>query len=123
MKIVETYLNVLYEQFNARVALTDIDGDFKNDWTNCFEIKCHRQLENKYEKNICKDDCRIRAATQAIARVISAKVKCTTAQEPNRCVNTMENGILRYRKMILAFKESQSKANAKYREFKTKSGA
>ena len=123
MKNVDKYLNLLQEQFNARIALTDINGDFKSEWTDCYEVRCHRQLENKYEKYICKDTCRIAAATKAIARVVSAKAKCSTAQEPNRCINTMDNGILRYRKMIDTFKESQAKAQAKMRAFQAKSGA
>jgi len=123
MKNVDKYLNLIQEQFNARIALTDINGDFENEWTNCYETRCHRQFENKYEKNICKDDCRMRSAVKAMARVNSAKAKCNDAQDPNRCVNTMENGILRYRKMIDAFKESQTKAQVKYNQFKATSGA
>ena len=123
MKTIDKYLNVLHEQFNARIALTDINGDFENEWTNCYEVRCHRQFENKYEKNICKDDCRMRGAIKAMARINSAKAKCNSAQEPNRCVNTMENGILRYQKMIDSFKESQRKAQEKMSSFKSKSGA
>ena len=57
MKNVDKYLRVLQEQFNARIALEDISGDFKDEWTDCYETRCHRRFENKYEKNICKDDC------------------------------------------------------------------
>ena len=123
MKNVDKYLNLLQEQFNARIALTDINGDFEGEWTDCYEVRCHRQFENKYEKHICKDDCRMRAAVKAMGRVTAAKSKCNSAQEPNRCVNTMENGILRYRKMIDSFKESQVKAQQKMTAFQAKSGA
>ena len=54
MKNVDRYLSVLQEQFNARIALEDINGDFKDEWTDCYETRCHRTMENKYEKNICK---------------------------------------------------------------------
>jgi len=122
MKNVDKYLKVLQEQFNARIALEDISGDFKDEWTDCYEVRCHRQFVNKYEKDICKDDCRMRAAMKALSRVTSAKAKCNGAPEPNRCVNTLENGILRYRKMIQTFKESQLKAQAKMREFQARGG-
>jgi len=123
MKTVDKYLSVLQEQFNARIALEDISGDFKDEWTDCYEVRCHRRFENKYEKHICKDDCRMRSAVKAIGRINSAKGKCGGAPEPNRCINTLENGILRYRKMIDTFKESQQKAAAKMRQFQASGGA
>ena len=95
MKNVDKYLRVLQEQFNARIALEDISGDFKDEWTDCYETRCHRRFENKYEKNICKDDCRLRSTMRAIGRINSAKAKCSGATEPNRCINTLENGILK----------------------------
>ncbi|HUU87799.1 MAG TPA: hypothetical protein VMX17_08610 [Candidatus Glassbacteria bacterium] len=122
MKNIDKYLRVLQEQFDARIALEDVSGDFKDEWTDCYEVRCHRQFENKYEKNICKDDCRMRSAMKALSRISSAKVKCNGAPEPNRCVNTLENGILRYKKMLQRFKESQLKAQAKMREFQAKGG-
>lgn len=123
MKNVDKYLKLLQEQFNARIALEDISGDFKDEWTDCYEVRCHRRFENKYEKHICKDDCRMRAALKAIGRINSAKGKCSGAPEPNRCINTLENGVLRYKKMIETFKESQQKAAAKMRQFQTSGGA
>lgn len=123
MKNVDTYLKLLQEQFNARIALEDISGDFKDEWTDCYEVRCHRRFENKYEKNICKDDCRMRSAVKAMARINSAKAKCSGAPEPNRCINTLENGILRYKKMIETFKEAQARAAAKMRQFQASGGA
>jgi hypothetical protein len=122
MKNVDKYLRVLQEQFDARIALEDISGDFKDEWTDCYEVRCHRQFVNKYEKDICKDDCRMRAAMKALSRVTSAKAKCNGAPEPNRCINTLENGILRYKKLLQTFKESQLKAQAKMRQFQASGG-
>lgn len=123
MKIVDKYLKVLQEQFNARIALEDISGDFKDEWTDCYEVKCHRQIENKYGKSICKDDCRMRASMKAISRINSAKAKCNGAPEPNRCINTFENGVLRYKKMMNTYKESQKRAQLKMRQFQATGGA
>lgn len=123
MKNVDKYLKVLQEQFSARIALEDINGDFKDEWTDCYEIKCHRNMENKYQKNMCKSDCQIRAAMKAIGRINSAKSKCNDAPEPNRCINTFENGVLRYQKMIQMYKKSQDMASAKLRSFQSKGGA
>lgn len=122
MKKIDKYLRVIQEQFNARIALTDINGDFENEWTNCYEVKCYRRFENKYEKNVCKYDCQKTSVMKAIARISSIKSKCNEATEPNRCVNTMENGILRYEKMMNKIKEAQIKVQAKLKAFQVKSG-
>lgn len=117
MKNVDKYLNIIQEQFDARIALEDINGDFKDAWTDCYETKCYKQLENKYEKNACKSDCQIRAANTAIGRINSAKAKCSQATDPNRCKKTMETGVMYYNKKIQAFRQMQIKYQAKMKQF------
>ena len=118
MKNVDKYLNIIQEQFNARVALEDINGDFKDEWTDCFEVRCHRRLENKYERNACKSDCQVRAANRAIGRINTAKAKCATAPDPNRCKSTMENGMKFYMKKIDDFRRMQQNYLAKMKQFR-----
>ena len=117
----DKYLNLLQEQFSARIALEDINGDFKDEWTDCYETRCHRTLENKYEKNICKADCQIRACMKAISRINSAKAKCNGASEPNRCASTLERGAKRYEAKIMQFKEAQKGAQERLRLFQAQS--
>ncbi len=64
----------------------------------------------------------MRSVARAIGRINSAKAKCSGAPEPNRCVNTLENGILRYKKMAETYKESQAKAATKMRQFQSSGG-
>jgi hypothetical protein len=118
MNKIDSYLKVIQEQFNARVALEDISGDFKDEWTDCYEVRCHRRFENKYEKNACKSDCQMRAADKAIARINSVKSKCSSAPDPNRCKKTMENGAKHYVKKIQDFKLMQQKFQAKMKQFR-----
>lgn len=117
MKI-DKYLNIIQEQFNARIALEDINGDFKDEWTDCYETRCYRRFENNYEKNACKSDCQMRAANRAISRINSAKAKCSGASDPNRCKKTMENGVKYYMKKIQDFRAMQQKYQAKMKQFR-----
>ena len=123
MKNVDKYLNILQEQFNAGIALEDISGDFKDEWTDCYETKCHREMENKYEKNICKADCQMRSAMRAISRINSAKAKCNGATDPNRCVESLARGVERYQNKVVRSKEAQNRAQERMRQFQSKSGA
>ena len=118
MKNVDKYLNVIQEQFSARVALEDINGDFKDEWTDCYETRCHRRFENKYEKNACKSDCQVRAANRAISRINSAKSKCSSATDPNRCKKTMETGVKYYVKKMQDYRLMQQNYQAKMKQFR-----
>ena len=118
MKTIDKYLNVLQEQFDARIALQDINGDFKNEWTDCYEVSCYRRFENKYEKNVCKADCQVRAANRAIGRISSAKAKCSGATDPNRCKKTFDTGIKYYQQKIQSFRESQLKSQQRLKQFR-----
>jgi hypothetical protein len=117
MKI-DKYLNLLFEQFDASIAVTDIDGDFKDEWTDCYETRCHRRLENNYERRFCKATCQITAANRAITRLNGITGKCTTAPDPNRCIGVLKRAATRYQKRIDNFRESQDKARAKAAEFR-----
>lgn len=118
MKKIDNYLNILHEQFNARIAIADIQGDFNNDWTDCYETKCHRRIENKYEKDFCKAQCYMTAANKAISRLNSIKGKCSTATNPNTCVSTLKTAVESFQKKIINARKAQNVANAKMAKFK-----
>lgn len=120
MKQIDNYLNNLQEQFNGRVAAADIRGDFDNEWTNCYETKCYREFENKYEKDFCKATCIMSAANAAIARLNTIKGKCTTAENPNRCVSTLETSIKSFQNKLVKAREAQAAINTKMAEFRAK---
>ena len=118
LETVNKYLKMLHENFNASIALEDISGDFKDEWTDCYEVRCHKRYENKYEKNVCKADCQIRACAKSISRINSAKSHCAGAVNPNRCKQSMENGILYYQNKITQAKESQIKSQQRLKKFR-----
>lgn len=120
MKKIDNYLNMLQEQFDGHIAATDIRGDFNNEWTNCYETRCYRQFENKYERDVCKANCVITAAGAAIARLNAAKGKCTTAENPNRCVKSLETAIKSFQNKLVKARQAQTAANTRMAAFRAK---
>lgn len=124
MKQIDKYLNRLNEQgFDGHIAATDIRGDFNNEWTNCYETRCYRQFENKYERDLCKTNCVMAAADQAIARLNAAKSKCTTAENPNRCVKTLETAVKSFQNKLMRARQAQTAINARLAAFRAKTTA
>lgn len=120
MKQIDSYLNNLQEQFEGHIAAVDIRGDFNNDWTNCYETRCYKQFENKYERDFCKANCVMAAANQAIARLNAAKGKCTTAENPNRCIKSLDTAIKSFQNKLVKAREAQGAANARMAAFRAK---
>ncbi len=120
MKQIDSYLNKICEQFDGHIAATDIRGDFNNEWTNCYETRCYRQFENKYERDVCKANCIITAASGAIARLNAAKGKCTTAENPNRCVKSLETAVKSFQNKLIKARQAQTAANTRMAAFRAK---
>lgn len=120
MQQIDKYLNSLQEQFDGHIAATDIKGDFNNDWTNCYETRCYRQFENKYEKEVCKANCVMAAANSAIARLNAAKGKCNAAENPNRCIKSLDTSIESFQNKLNKAREAQAAANTKMAAFRAK---
>jgi hypothetical protein len=122
MTHIDNYLDVIQEQFNARIALEDINGRFKTEWTDCFETRCHKNFENKYEKNICKADCQISSIMRSLARVSSARGQCSSATEPNRCVQSLNKAMERYRKKLDDYKRMLTLSRRRLSIFQSRGG-
>jgi len=118
MKILDKYLNLLQEQYTPGIAITNIHGDFQNNWTECFNSKCIRETENKYDKKYCKTECKIAAANTAITRLNSETSNCTGTREPKRCLDSLKSAIESYRDKISSTREIQDKISSKEAEFR-----
>jgi N-methylhydantoinase B/oxoprolinase/acetone carboxylase alpha subunit len=118
MTILNRYLNLLQEQkFNSRIALTEIDGEFQNEWTRCYETRCAENT-NMYQQKICKSRCQITAANKAVARIEAAKSKCSTTNNPQSCLKVMKHTADRLREKISHYEESQRKAQVGLTKFR-----
>jgi len=60
------------------------------------------------------------AANQAIARLNAAKGKCTTAENPNRCVKTLDTSIKSFQNKLNKAREAQAAANTRMAAFRAK---
>lgn len=116
----DKYLSQLQEAkgFNASIAVTDVEGDFNDEWTDCYERRCYDRLENTYEIKFCKATCQITAANRAVARFEGIRAKCTTSTDPNRCLQTLKRAALRFKNKIDNYREAQDKARAKMANFR-----
>ena len=119
MSVVDKYLNILQEQFNVAVIKTNIDGDFKNAWTECYETRCLGfGEETKFEKQYCKTTCQITAANRAIAALNGQKSNCAQATDPKRCLDSIRSAVTRYQEKIKKAREMQDEIAARRAEFR-----
>jgi len=120
MTHVDKYLNKIFEQFDGHIAATDIKGDFNSEWTDCYELRCYREVENKYAKDFCKYNCIISSANKAIARLNAAKSKCTAATNPNICVKTLQTAVKSFQNKLVRARKAQEASNARLAAFRAK---
>lgn len=116
----DKYLNKLQEAkgFNANIAITDVEGDFNDEWTDCYERRCYDRLENTYEIKFCKATCQITAANRAITRFNGIRTRCTTSLEPTKCLERLKRAALRFKTKIDNYREAQDNARAKMAAFR-----
>jgi len=118
MSKLNNYLNFLQEEeFNIQVAISEITGEFEEEWTKCFAVKC-RQLDNKYKETICKGQCQIQAANRAITKIGTIKSKCSLTSNPNSCLNTLKNTSDRIKEKVKNIVKAQAKAQQGLIKFK-----
>ena len=118
MKILDSYLNMLQEQYSPSVAISNINGEFQTAWTACYESKCARETENKYAKNYCKTECHIAASNDAITKLNAQVSNCAGTREPKRCIDTLKKAIERYRNKIASARDAQDKISSREANFR-----
>lgn len=118
MDLIESYLKSLQEQYSPSVAITNINGEFQNEWTECFNSKCVRGAGDKYEKNYCKTECKISAAKSAITRLNSETSNCANTRDPKKCLDSLRSAVESYKNKISKAREMQDKISSREAEFK-----
>lgn len=120
MNIINNYLNNLQEQYSPSIAKTEINGEFQENWTNCYNSKCVRGEEDKFARNYCKTECQMTAANKAITRLNSELSNCGNTREPKRCIDSIRSAIESYRDKISKAREMQDKISSRESAFKRK---
>jgi len=116
MKILDTYLNNLQEQFNPSLVISKTKGEMNVEWTNCFEGKCSGA--EKFDLQVCKSSCIMAAAASAITKLSAAKSGCSKATSPSSCLERIRKASEMMRSKIIKERDKRAKAldkRAKYR--------
>jgi hypothetical protein len=118
MKVIDRYLSMLQEQYNPSIAISNIGGDFKLAWTDCYESRCTKEIESKYEQAYCKTECHIAAANNAITKLNAEMSNCASTREPKRCIESLKKAVESYRNKILSAREMQDKIASREANFR-----
>lgn len=120
MDILENYLDKIQQEFFVQsVAITNINGDFKNAWTECYNSRC-ADNENNYDRRYCKTNCEIIACQRAIASLNSQLPNCSGAKQSGRCIESIKNNIQKYRDKIQRARDTQDEISSKRAEYNRK---
>jgi len=95
--LLDEKLNYLSEDFSPTVAIARIKGEKNLNWTDCYDSRCVR-LENKYERDLCKETCHMQALDRALARIVGLRGQCVDTSNPKSCVKSVNAAIDGYKK-------------------------
>ena len=90
-------LDNLTEDFSPTLAIARVKGQKNLDWTDCYDGKCTR-MENKYERDLCKETCHMRAVETALARVVTLRSQCGETRNPKSCMKSVNASVESFRK-------------------------
>ena len=95
--LLDEKLDSLNEDFSPTVAIARIKGEKNVGWTDCYDNRCVR-LENKYERDLCKEQCHIQAIDRALARIVTLRSACVETSNPKTCSKSINAAIESFRK-------------------------
>ena len=95
--LLDEKLDRLSEDFSPTVAIARIKGEKNVGWTDCYDSRCVR-LENKYERDLCKETCHMSAIDKALARVVTLRSSCAETSNPKSCVKSISAAVESLRK-------------------------
>jgi len=95
--LVDEKMDIISEEFNATLTIARIRGQKNIDWTDCYDAKCVT-MDNKYERDLCKETCHMRAVDKALARVVTLRGQCAEASNPKMCMKSVSASVESFRK-------------------------
>jgi hypothetical protein len=123
MDLLERYLDILHEQFNPSIAKSEVAGNFKKEWTDCYNTRCETEgEESKFAKRYCKFQCQITAANRAIAKLNALKANCAKSLYPNRCLKSIENQVNNYKEKVSQYNDMQDQISTRQANFRRNAG-
>lgn len=95
--LLDEKLDRLNEDFSPTVAIARIKGEKNVAWTDCYDNRCVR-LENKYERDLCKEQCHMQAIDRALARIVTLRSACVETSNPKTCAKSINAALESFRK-------------------------
>ena len=120
-KMLDEALDRLNEDFSPTVALARIKGEKNLNWTDCYDSSCVR-IENKYERDLCKETCHMKAVDRALARAVTLRSQCTDTKNPKSCLKSINVVIESYRKKRIMIRNRISTITRKVAAFRRRTG-
>jgi len=119
--LVDEKLELISEEFSSTLAIARIRGQKNLDWTDCYDSQCVR-LENKYERDLCKENCHMGAIDKAMARIITLRSQCVEASNPKMCVKAINASVESYRKKRTQIRNRISQITRKVAAYRRRTG-
>ena len=120
--LVDIMLDNLNEQFfSPSMSTARIKGEANVGWTDCFNRRCNT-LNNDIERDICKEQCRRDAATEALARVRGLLGDCQHAKNPMSCTKAINDTARAWDNRIARIDDKINKLKIKRDKFLARTG-
>ncbi len=120
IEIAEAYLDALLsERFDPSMEISNAKGHYNVNWTQCYEGRCSG-AELSYDRELCKQGCKISAASSAVAEIAGVRSMCGELKKPAPCVKRLNNAIEKLRDKITKAREKQRDVRDKKAMYLTK---
>lgn len=95
--LVDEKMDIISEDFSATLTIARIRGQKNIEWTDCYDSRCVN-IENKYERELCKESCHMKAVDKALARAVALRGQCAETSNPKMCVKSVNAAVESFRK-------------------------
>jgi hypothetical protein len=120
-KLLDEKISHLTEDFSPTVAIARIKGEKNISWTECYDNRCVR-VENKYERDLCKEQCHMAAIDRALARIVTLRGACVETSNPKACVKSVNAAIESYRKQRTMIRNRIAEITRKVAAYRRRTG-
>jgi hypothetical protein len=120
-KLLDETMDRLTEDFSPTVAIARIKGEKNLQWTDCYDNRCVR-IENKYERDLCKEQCHMSAIDRALARIVTLRGSCIETSNPKACSKSINAAIESYKKRRIEIRNRVAEITRKVAAFRRRTG-
>jgi hypothetical protein len=119
--LLDETLDSLTEDFSATLAIARVRGQRNIEWTDCYDSRCTR-VDDKYERDLCKETCNMKATDKALARIVVLRSQCVETNNPKMCVKSVSAGIESLRKKRTQIRNRITQITRKVAAYRRRTG-